>query len=82
MVARGRCAISGEIPPSSTLWIRYRLAPERWLREQLILNLVESFTANSRTLEAKTRYVRASMVLLAVEVVYLAMALVIAPFLS
>lgn len=69
-------------PAPGPLWERYRLAPQDWLRQLLVLNLIESHAANRRVLETKVRYLRASQVLLAVEVLYLAMVLIILPHIS
>jgi hypothetical protein len=63
------------------LWVRYRLWPDDWLREQLIVNLIDSHEANERSILAKLRYMRSAQIFLALEILYLVGVLIARPYL-
>jgi hypothetical protein len=69
-------------PAPGPLWHRYRLWPEDWLRQQLILNWIEAEAQNERSIDAKLWYLRLTQVLLGLEVVYLAIIVIIRPYIS
>jgi hypothetical protein len=67
-------------PAAEPLWRRYRLWPEDWLREQIILNWIESQRHNRLSIEAKLFYLRATHVLLGALVSYLVAMLILRPY--
>jgi hypothetical protein len=69
-------------PRPRQLWTRYRLWPEGWLRQQLILNWLDALDANQAAIDAKLRYVRLTQGLLGFEVVYLVAIVILRPYLA
>jgi hypothetical protein len=67
-------------PDPGQLWNLYRLWPEPWLRQQVILNWIASREDNQRAVDAKLFYLRAAQVLLGVEVSYLVVLLIVRPY--
>lgn len=67
-------------PEPGSLWSRYQLWPENWLRQQLILNWVQSHDANRRSIDAKLHYLRLTQLMLGVEVAYLVAIVIVRPF--
>lgn len=69
-------------PKPRPLWERHRLRSEEWLRHQIILNRLDAADANAAAIDAKLYWVRWTQRLLAVEVVYLASLVIVAPYLA
>jgi hypothetical protein len=69
-------------PDPEQLWARYRLWPEGWLRQQIILNRIASKNDNQTAINAKLFYLRAAQVLLGVEVSYLIVILIVRPYVT
>ncbi len=69
-------------PEPERLWQRYRLWPEAWLRQQIILNWIESGEKNQASIDAKLFYLRATQVLLGLEVSYLVVILILRPYIE
>jgi hypothetical protein len=69
-------------PNPKELWQRYQLWPDNWLRQQLVLNWVDSFEHNRVRIEAKARYLQFSALLVGTEVVYLVGFMIARPYLS
>lgn len=67
-------------PEPERLWNRYQLWPEAWLRQQLILNWIQSHHANQSSIDAKLRYLRLTQLMLGVEIVYLVGIVIARPF--
>lgn len=68
-------------PEPGRLWTRYQLWPETWLRQQLILNWVQSHDANRKSIDAKVRYLRLTQLMLGIEIAYLVAIVIVRPFL-
>jgi len=68
-------------PQPQRLWEHYRSWPDAWLRQQLVLNWIESYAANRERLRAKVQYIRLTQVLLGVETVYLVALTIARPYL-
>lgn len=69
-------------PDPRRLWARYRLWPEGWLRQQIILNWIEAHEQNRKSIDAKLRYLRLTQVGLGVEVGYLVVIVILRPFIT
>lgn len=69
-------------PDPRRLWVRYRLWPEGWLRQQIILNWVEAHEHNRKSIDAKLRYLRLTQIALGAEVGYLVAIVILRPFIT
>jgi hypothetical protein len=69
-------------PDPRRLWVRYRLWPEGWLRQQIILNWIDAHEQNQRSIDAKLRYLRLTQIALGVEVGYLVVIVIFRPFIQ
>jgi hypothetical protein len=69
-------------PDPRRLWIRYRLWPEGWLRQQIVLNWVDAFEQNRLSIDAKVRYLRLTQIVLGAEVGYLVVIVILRPFIA
>lgn len=67
-------------PEPARLWSRYQLWPESWLRQQVILNWVQSHDANQSSIVGKLRYLRLTQLMLGIEIAYLVTIVVVRPF--
>ena len=67
-------------PEPEQLWPRYRSWPEDWLKQQIILNRLESWHENRSTIDAKLLYLRGAQVLLGCEIGYLVVVLILRPY--
>jgi hypothetical protein len=66
-------------PEPARLWSRYQLWPESWLRQQVILNWVQSHDANQSSIVGKLRYLRLTQLMLGIEIAYLVTIVVVRP---
>jgi hypothetical protein len=68
-------------PRPRALWGRYRLWGADWLRQQMILNLIQSFEHNERAIDQKVKLIKRTQKWLAVEIAYLTSLMIALPFL-
>lgn len=67
-------------PEPVQLWEKYREQQEGWLRQQVVLNWVQSHTENRDLIKDKLRHLRRTQVLLGIEAGYLVVMLIVLPY--
>lgn len=69
-------------PKTPALWEEHRDRSATWIRHQIILNRIESRGWNAARIERKVKLVRWAQRLLAAEILYLVLLLILRPYIS
>jgi hypothetical protein len=69
-------------PQPEALWRKYRLWPDGWLRQQIIWNWIASGDENQAAIDKKVSALRTTQLLLAIEVGYLVLTLILRPYIE